>query len=163
MQRFSARALHSAPFSTATANVSDAPVKLAAKVLPAVNARSSRTPLVALHGLLGTASTNLSMLRRPDFVPERAKVALDLRNHGRSPHAPGMSYEAQAADVAFTLKEEGIDRAVVVGHSMGGKVAMHLALTRPELVSALVVVDVAPVTYPSRPGGTPDVLRAMQL
>lgn len=109
------------------------------------------------------ADAQLPLTGGANAVPARAKVGLDLRNHGQSPHAAGMSYEAQAADVAAALSREGIDRAVVVGHSMGGKVAMHLALTQPELVGALVVVDVAPVTYAHRPGGTPSVLRAMQL
>lgn len=97
-----------------------------------------------------------------EAVPARAKLAIDMRNHGRSPHAEGMSYEVLANDVAAALERAEIERSVLVGHSMGGKVAMQLAVTRPELVSALVVVDIAPVTYPPKKGDTLSVVHAMQ-
>jgi pimeloyl-ACP methyl ester carboxylesterase len=78
--------------------------------------------------------------------------ALDLRNHGMSPHASGMSYEAMAADVVAWLDLNGVAAAEIVGHSMGGKVAMLLACRHPARVARLVVVDVAPKGYswPSR-------------
>lgn len=75
-------------------------------------------------------------------------VAMDLRNHGASPHAPGMDYGTQAADVLETMEAAGACPAAVIGHSMGGKAAMRLALDQPEAVSALVVADIAPVAYP---------------
>jgi pimeloyl-ACP methyl ester carboxylesterase len=76
-------------------------------------------------------------------------LALDLRNHGASPHAATMSYPEMAADVAETLRAEGAWPAAVIGHSMGGKTAMALALTRPEGVARLLVADIAPVAYPT--------------
>jgi pimeloyl-ACP methyl ester carboxylesterase len=106
---------------------------------------AARPPLVLLHGLFGSAANFGVAARR--LACDRPVVGLDLRNHGASPHADGMAYGAQAADVAAALQGLGLPPAVVVGHSMGGKVAMRLALDRPDLVRALVVADIAPVAY----------------
>ena len=104
-------------------------------------------PLVLLHGLFGQAS-NFGAVQKALAAAGRRVLALDLRNHGASPHAASMSYAAMAGDVAETLEAAGAVPADVLGHSMGGKVAMMLALTRPDLVTRLVVVDIAPVAYP---------------
>ena len=103
-------------------------------------------PLVLLHGLFGSAR-NWGAVQKA-LAGEYRVVALDLRNHGASPHAPSMDYAAQAEDVAETLAALGIEGAALLGHSMGGKVAMMLALTRPELVDRLIVADIAPRPYP---------------
>jgi pimeloyl-ACP methyl ester carboxylesterase len=103
-------------------------------------------PLVLLHGLFGQAQ-NFGAVQKV-LAASRRVVALDLRNHGASPHDPEMDYAAMAADVVETLEALGALPAVVLGHSMGGKVAMMLALTRPELVARLIVADIAPVPYP---------------
>lgn len=105
-------------------------------------------PLVLLHGLFG-ARQNFGAVQKALAEEGRRVLALDLRNHGASPHAPGMAYADMAADVAETMRAEGAFPADVLGHSMGGKTAMALALTRPEAVSRLVVADIAPVTYPA--------------
>ena len=103
-------------------------------------------PAVAvLHGLFGAAA-NFGVLQRR-LRDEFRVVALDARNHGASPHAPGMNYATLAADVAQTLGALGVAQAAVLGHSMGGKIAMALALRHPGLVSRLLVADVAPVRY----------------
>lgn len=102
-------------------------------------------PLVVLHGLFGSADNWRSHLKQ--WQTRRRVIAVDLRNHGRSPHAEGMSYEAMAADVVALLDEFGIERFDLLGHSMGGKVAMTLARQHPERVAHLVVADVAPVAY----------------
>ncbi|MDN5848141.1 MAG: alpha/beta fold hydrolase [Nitrococcus sp.] len=102
-------------------------------------------PLLFLHGLFGSAS---NWRRHARDLAERYRVLLpDLRNHGRSPHASSMDYRAIAGDVIGLLDAEGLDRVALVGHSMGGKVAMALALTRSERVAALVVADIAPIAY----------------
>jgi pimeloyl-ACP methyl ester carboxylesterase len=102
-------------------------------------------PLLALHGLLGSSANWVSVARR---LADRHRVLLpDLRNHGRSPHAPGMDYGELARDVLGLLDRLGLDRAALLGHSMGGKVAMTLALGARERVTRLVVVDIAPVAY----------------
>jgi pimeloyl-ACP methyl ester carboxylesterase len=103
------------------------------------------SPLVLLHGLFGTAR-NFGALQRA--LSARCRViALDMRNHGDSPHAADMRYPTQAEDVRETLDAMGIARAAVVGHSMGGKAAMALALLHPGRVSRLMVSDIAPVIY----------------
>lgn len=105
------------------------------------------TPLVLLHGLFGQA-TNFGAVQKALAAAGRRVLALDLRNHGASPHAAVPDYAALAADVPETLHASGAVPADVLGHSMGGKVAMMLALTEPDLVSRLIVADIAPVAYP---------------
>ena len=73
---------------------------------------------------------------------------LDLRNHGNSPHAAEMDYPVMADDIAHFIDCHHLSRVILIGHSMGGKVAMYLALTRPSLVGNLVVLDIAPASYP---------------
>ncbi len=107
--------------------------------------RGEGPPLLLLHGLYGS-SGNLNRFTRR-FARGYRVLAPDLRNHGRSPHRPGMDYPTLAADVEVLLDREGIGQVAVLGHSMGGKVAMTLALSRPERVAALIAADIAPVTY----------------
>lgn len=103
------------------------------------------TPLLVLHGLFGSARNWQTLARR--FAESRRVYALDLRNHGGAPWADGMSYPEMADDVLRFLDDRGFARAAVVGHSMGGKVAMTLAQTHPDRVERLVVADIAPVAY----------------
>jgi pimeloyl-ACP methyl ester carboxylesterase len=101
---------------------------------------------VLLHGLFGAAQNWGAIQKR---LAQRHRVlALDLRNHGASPRAAAMDYPAMAADVAETIAGVTAAPAAVIGHSMGGKVAMAMALAEPQLVARLVVADIAPVTYP---------------
>jgi esterase len=102
-------------------------------------------PVVLLHGLFGAARNFGAILRA--IAPRFRVVALDMRNHGDSPHQAGMRYLTQAADVRETLLSLGIEKAAVIGHSMGGKTAMAMALRWPELVARLLVADIAPVNY----------------
>ena len=101
--------------------------------------------MALLHGLFGH-SLNFGTVQR-HLAPRHRTIALDLRNHGASPHAPGMSYAAMAADVVETLQAMAALPCAVVGHSMGGKVAMAMALTAPAIVRRLIVADIAPVAY----------------
>jgi pimeloyl-ACP methyl ester carboxylesterase len=111
----------------------------------AVTEAGAGTPLVLLHGLFG-AGQNWGGIR--SVLARRFRVLTpDLRNHGASPRAPDMAYAAMAEDVVAVLDAAGIDRAAVLGHSMGGKVAMALALAHPDRVERLVVADIAPVRY----------------
>lgn len=102
-------------------------------------------PLVILHGLLGS-SRNWGGIATKLGESHRV-LALDMPNHGASPWTEVMDYPIMAREVAHFIEEQAGGRAAVVGHSMGGKAAMTLALTRPELVEKLVVVDIAPVSY----------------
>lgn len=104
--------------------------------------------LIFLHGLLGSSSNWHSLARG---LSERFHVLVpDQRNHGRSPHDDDVSYAALARDLAQLIDEQGLESALLIGHSMGGKAAMWLALEQPERVTGLVVVDIAPVAYPNR-------------
>jgi pimeloyl-ACP methyl ester carboxylesterase len=107
--------------------------------------RGAGVPLALLHGLYGQA-TNFGAVQRR-LAQGRRVIALDLRNHGSSPHAPAMSYPAMAEDVLETLRDLGALPCALVGHSMGGKVAMRAALEAPPAVSRLVVSDIAPLEY----------------
>ncbi|MGC8476068.1 MAG: alpha/beta fold hydrolase [Acetobacteraceae bacterium] len=104
------------------------------------------SPVVLLHGLFGSAR-NFGLVQKRLAARWRV-IALDLRNHGASGHDSEMSYAAMAADVAATLAALGAQPAAVIGHSMGGKVAMRLALEYPAVPRALVVADIAPRPYP---------------
>ena len=105
-----------------------------------------RPPVVILHGMLGS-SRNWQTAGR-DLAAWFHVRALDLRNHGDSFHAREMSYPLLAQDVIAWMDAEGLERAHLVGHSMGGKVAMRLAIDHPLRVDKLVVVDIAPKAYP---------------
>jgi esterase len=105
----------------------------------------SGPPVLILHGLLGSARNWSSFARQ--IGATRRVFALDLRNHGASPWADRMTYDEMAEDVRAFMARQGLAAASVIGHSMGGKVAMRLALTHGEQVLRLVVVDVAPVAY----------------
>ena len=101
--------------------------------------------LVLLHGLFGSLENWQTLARR--WSEDFRVVLVDLRNHGRSPHHDEMTYPAMARDVAELLETLVIDRCHLLGHSMGGKVAMQMALTYPTLVERLIVVDMAPRQY----------------
>ncbi len=119
-------------------------------------------PVVLLHGLFGAAQ-NWTGVQKRLASAERRVIALDLRNHGASGQSPTMDYPTMAADVAETLGALGAFPAAILGHSMGGKVAMLLALQRPEAVRRLVVADIAPVAYQPRLRETVEALRAIPL
>jgi len=106
---------------------------------------SGNPPFVILHGMLGS-SRNWQTAGR-DLAEKRKVYALDLRNHGLSPHADSMTYAEMAADVVAWLDARGIGIADLIGHSMGGKVAMLLACRSPTRVGRLAVVDIAPKDY----------------
>ncbi len=106
-------------------------------------AKTSSPPLLIAHGLFGSARNWGAVARR--LSQTRQVITVDMRNHGASPHFPTHGYHDLAADLGAVAEEFGA--TAVMGHSMGGKAAMVLALTRPELVDRLIVVDIAPVTY----------------
>jgi len=100
-------------------------------------------PLVILHGLFGSGTNWRSFAR--SMADSRQLHLLDLRNHGRSPHDDEMSYPLMVADLFAYMDRQSLQTVTLMGHSMGGKVAMLAALRAPERVQNLVVVDIAPV------------------
>ncbi len=105
---------------------------------------TDQPPLVIVHGLFGSARNWGVISKR--LSDQREVIAVDQRNHGDSPWQDSRDYEGMAADIAEVIESLG-GRADVLGHSMGGKAAMALALTRPELVNRAIFADIAPVTY----------------
>ena len=118
-------------------------------------------PLVLLHGLFGSHE-NLGSVARA-LADKFTVYGLDLRNHGRSPHSRAMDYATLAADVDETLDTVGVETASLLGHSLGGKTAMALALAKSQRVERLVVVDIAPLAYDRRHDAELDALRALDL
>lgn len=109
----------------------------------------ARRPVcIILHGLLGSSRNWMSVAQK--MAQHGTVYALDVRNHGQSPHSESMSYVDMAADVQYWMDCQRIDQAVILGHSMGGKIAMRLACTAPERVASLIVVDIAPRAYQPR-------------
>jgi esterase len=105
---------------------------------------SDTAPLVIVHGLFGSARNWGVIARR--LADVRDVIAVDMRNHGASAWFETQGYPEMAADLAEVIAAHG-GRADVLGHSMGGKAAMMLALTQPSAVSRLIVADIAPVAY----------------
>lgn len=102
-------------------------------------------PIVMLHGIFGSSDNWLTQSR---MLSERYHTyALDLRNHGQSPHDEVFDYASMVEDVLKFMKENNIEDPILMGHSMGGKVAMNLALAYPDKIGKLIVVDIAPKSY----------------
>jgi esterase len=103
------------------------------------------SPLVILHGLYGSSDNWLAISKK---LSEKYTVyAIDLRNHGRSPHHQTHTYEAMKEDLFDFFIQHNIEKAVILGHSMGGKTAMLFAADYPEKIKKLIVVDIAPKDY----------------
>ena len=105
----------------------------------------NNSPIVLVHGLFGSLD-NLGILAR-DLVADHDIIQVDMRNHGLSPRSPEMNYPAMAQDLLDTLDARQIEKAIFIGHSMGGKAVMALTALAPERVERLVAIDIAPVDY----------------
>ncbi|WP_410682593.1 esterase [Citrobacter braakii] len=105
----------------------------------------NNSPIVLVHGLFGSLD-NLGILAR-DLVADHDIIQVDMRNHGLSPRSPEMNYPAMAQDLLDTLDDQQFEKAIFIGHSMGGKAVMALTALAPERVERLVAIDIAPVDY----------------
>lgn len=103
-------------------------------------------PLLIAHGLFGSARNFHTLAQK--LATGRRVLVVDMRNHGESPWAESMDYNEMGQDLGLLIEDHAGGSAIVLGHSMGGKAAMAMALTRPELVAGLIVADIAPVAYP---------------
>jgi pimeloyl-ACP methyl ester carboxylesterase len=117
-------------------------------------------PLLIAHGLFGSGRNWGAVAKR--LAPERPVLAVDMRNHGASPWTETHTYPDLASDLAGVIGE-GPGVADVLGHSMGGKAAMALALAMPERVGRLIVADIAPVPYAQRQRPFLDAMREMDV
>ncbi len=118
---------------------------------------TDRPPLLIAHGLFGSARNWGVIAKR--LSDERQVIVADIRNHGSSPWFASHTYPEMAADLAELIDGQ----ADVLGHSMGGKAAMVLALNHPEKVRRLIVADIAPVAYGHTQQGNIDALRRVDL
>lgn len=104
-------------------------------------------PVFILHGLFGSGRNWSSIARQ--LANTYSVITVDLRNHGTSGHATTMSYPEMAEDVIALARQLSIEKFNIVGHSMGGKTAMVMSLLYPENINKLIVIDIAPVSYPT--------------
>lgn len=103
-------------------------------------------PLIIAHGYFGMGDNWKSIATK--FATHFEVHLLDLRNHGRSFHSDDFNYDLMVEDVLFYIKHNQLKNVILLGHSMGGKMAMQFAVTYPEYLSKLIVVDIAPKYYP---------------
>ncbi len=103
-------------------------------------------PLLLIHGLFGSLE-NLNMVAKP-LSKSYQVISIDVRNHGASFHQAGMAYSTLVQDVITLLDHLNIEHCAILGHSMGGKIAMQVALEFAERVDKLIIADIAPVDYP---------------
>ena len=103
------------------------------------------SPLLVLHGFLGSLDNWRAMSKR--LAQHNRVYSIDLRNHGASPHAPVMNYRVMAEDLREFFTDHDLSSAHLLGHSMGGKVAMQFALNFPTQIEKLSIVDIAPRAY----------------
>ncbi|KAI9158826.1 non-ribosomal peptide synthetase [Paramyrothecium foliicola] len=108
-------------------------------------AQPSAAPIIFLHGLFGSKKNNRAISKALARDLGRSIYALDLRNHGDSPHNARHDYLAMAGDVTEFIRERGLEGTTLIGHSMGAKTAMTVALQEPDLIADIVAVDNAPV------------------
>lgn len=120
---------------------------LNSRLLSAQNSENN-LPVLLIHGLFGSLD-NLGILAR-DLQATHPILQIDVRNHGLSPHSEQMDYPSLAMDVLDTLNHHHLQQVIVIGHSMGGKIAMKLCALAPQRVKQLIVIDIAPVNYPTR-------------
>lgn len=103
-------------------------------------------PLLILHGLFGSLDNWMSLAKK---LGEHFEVfIIDARNHGQSPHSDEFNYQVMADDIYAFLMEHNIIDPIILGHSMGGKTAMQFAINYPTRLTQLIVVDIAPKSYP---------------
>ncbi|GMM37480.1 putative hydrolase [Saccharomycopsis crataegensis] len=117
--------------------------------LPANSSPSSHNePLILLHGLFGSKQNYKTVGKHLSNKLNAPIYAVDLRNHGDSPHSLPFDYSAMSQDIKFFVEEQGLNDVTIIGHSMGAKVAMYSALMLPKYIKRLVSVDNSPVSKP---------------
>jgi esterase len=118
-------------------------------------------PLIILHGLFGSSDNWFSLSKV--FAESFTIYTIDQRNHGQSPHSDDFNYRLLAEDLEEFLVQHKIESPIVIGHSMGGKTAMNLAIKNPSSIDKLIVVDIMPKSYPVHHDTILDGLTAIPL
>ncbi|MFO7999836.1 MAG: alpha/beta fold hydrolase [Marinilabilia sp.] len=108
---------------------------------------SGEKTIIIVHGLYGASDNWLSVAKA--LENEFRVIMVDQRNHGQSPHSETHTYQAMADDLLTLMQKKNIEKAILMGHSMGGKTVMRFSLEHPEMVEKLIVVDIAPKSYGS--------------
>ncbi|MGH7845605.1 MAG: alpha/beta fold hydrolase [Candidatus Binatia bacterium] len=118
-------------------------------------------PLIILHGLLGSCQNWRTQKKL--FSKSYQVFALDLRNHGRSPHSESFNLQVMAEDLRQFMEQHALSTAHLLGHSLGGKVAMQFAANQPERVGKLIFVDIAPKAYKGEHGAILEAMESLDL
>lgn len=108
--------------------------------------QGSGAAVILIHGMFGSLS-NLGNLAKV-LAQNYHVISVDVRNHGDSSHEDAMDLPLMASDIVTLIEDLSLSSAILIGHSLGGKIAMQVALNSPDLVEQLVVADIAPVDYP---------------
>ena len=123
--------------------------------------QGSGQPLIILHGLFGSSDNWRGLAKK--LAVDVQVISVDLRNHGKSPHSEKISYDEMASDVIKLIKDLGLSKVDVIGHSIGGKVAMAMAASNAEKIRRLAIVDMAPKLYLDNHGDIFEALLALNL
>lgn len=117
-------------------------------------------PIIILHGLFGMLDNWRTIAKK--LEENYQCIIVDLRNHGKSPHDAAMNYKVMSEDILELMDDLKINVASVLGHSMGGKVAMQFALTHQERIDKLIVVDISPAPYPPHHHAVIEAIRTLE-
>ncbi len=118
-------------------------------------------PFIILHGLMGSSDNWLTQAKM--FASQYHVYTIDQRNHGQSPHSDDFDYKVLANDLKDFIQEHKLERPIVLGHSMGGKAAMNFAISNPDMLDRLIVVDIAPKAYPVHHDNIVEGLKAIPI
>ena len=125
-------------------------------------------PVIVMHGLMGSSRNWRSLINNLHTTLEKPRefILPDLRNHGDSPHLEKMDYSVMADDIIELMNSRSLDKCILIGHSMGGKVASAAALKYPDRISGIIVLDIAPIAYSTTDGShwaeTSNVIRVLK-
>ena len=129
------------------------------KLYSNIHGEDSNPALIVMHGVFGMGDNWQTLGRK--WAADYWVHLLDMRNHGKSPHSEEFSYEVMAADLLEYMDDQQIEKAIILGHSMGGKVGMLFATLHPDKVHKLIVADIAPKPYDPHHGPITHALQSM--
>lgn len=118
-------------------------------------------PLIILHGLYGSSDNWMNIGKA--FSESHSVYLVDQRNHGHSPHSDKHNYYVMRDDLLEFMENQGIKKANIIGHSMGGKTALFFAVAYPEMIQRLIVVDIAPTPYQMLTNSNPHALNHLNI